>query len=105
MLGQTGAKFLGIGGIAVGLDDTGDGRKMTEETKGFAVRLSLRVGLVTKIGVLGLWVDCVLRDGGTHEIERLLSDLLGDIVEAISHEMPVSSHECGQRSSDEPYSC
>jgi hypothetical protein len=47
-----------------------------------------RIGLVSEIGVLGLWRDLVVSDGGTGRTQGFLPDLLRQMIEAFSHEHP-----------------
>jgi len=55
VLGQARAKFLGIGRVAVDLDEAHDGCEPAQEAEPGALGFSHGVGFVTEVGLLGLW--------------------------------------------------
>ncbi|HEX8113071.1 MAG TPA: hypothetical protein VF516_35315 [Kofleriaceae bacterium] len=86
MLGEASTKLLGAGRIAVGLEDARAGGEPSQQAQALALHLTSWVGLVTKVGVLGLGIDRILRDSDAERAEGGLSDLLGELIETIPHQ-------------------
>src|SRR5262245_12953567 len=92
MLRETRAKILGLRRLAVDFDDARAGGEPSQKTKTIALALASRIWLITEVGVLGLRVDRILRDSGAEGAEGFLTDLLGEVVEAIAHEAGPACH-------------
>jgi hypothetical protein len=85
VLGETCTKLLGGGRVAVDLDEAEHGRDPPQQTKACPFGFARRVGLMAKVGVLGLRGDLVVGDGEARGAEELFANLLGQLVKAVGH--------------------
>src|SRR5262249_19116479 len=74
-----------VGGAGVDLDQAQDGCEPPQEAEPRALHVTRGIGLVSKVGVLGIRRDLVVGDGGPGAAERFLADLLAELVEAEAH--------------------
>jgi len=85
VLCQAGTKLLGVGRMAIDLDEAEDGREPPQQAEPSTLGVARRVWLVAEVGVLGLRGDLVAGNGGAGRAEGLPADLLGEMVKAIAH--------------------
>jgi hypothetical protein len=71
--------------MTVDLDEAERARDPHEEAETLACAFARRVGLVAKVGVLGLRRDLVVGDGDAGRAKRFLSELLREPIETITH--------------------
>jgi hypothetical protein len=71
--------------VAEDLDEAEDGREPPQEAQARALGFARRVGLVAKIGVLGVGRDLVVSDSRSGGAEGLLTNLLAKLIESVSH--------------------
>jgi hypothetical protein len=96
VLAEAGAKLVGTGSMTVDLDEAVDGRDPSKEAEALELGSARWIGLVTKVGVLGLRGDLVVNGGDAGAAECLPADLFGEVVESIAHGRSPAHQQTGQ---------
>ena len=95
VLAETGTHLLGVGRMAIYLDETQNSGDPSQQPEARALGFTRGIWLVPQIGMLGFRGDLVVGDRRSGGAESLLANLLGQLVETVTHASQSDTNKCG----------